>query len=342
MTAFLNPRRWHPLAVPVLIALCALGAAAWLVPHVAEWLQPERQVRIYGAGEPGDGEVVELITRKRTVGEALAAAGITLAEGDRVSPALESPLAAETEIRIARAVSVVVYTGEDRQVVRTAAGRVDRLLDEMGVKLGARDRVRPGLDAPLEQGSVIRITRIHEQLRTRKEAVPFSTVRRDDPSLVKGETKVVRSGEEGLQEVVTRQVFQNGRLIREEPVATRLIKPPVSMVMAVGTTGVVSRGGISYRYREEYTMTATAYAPGDGMTPGNRTATGLPARKGVVAVDPRVIPLGTRVYVEGYGPAIAADTGGAIKGNKIDLCFDTPAEAIRFGRRTVKVYVLTE
>ncbi|WP_286977476.1 3D domain-containing protein, partial [Candidatus Aquicultor secundus] len=73
---------------------------------------------------------------------------------------------------------------------------------------------------------------------------------------------------------------------------------------------------------------------------GSRCANGMKARKGVVAVDPRVIPLGTRLYIEGYGEAIAADTGGAIKGNRIDLCYNTPGECFDFGRRSVKVSIL--
>ena len=88
-------------------------------------------------------------------------------------------------------------------------------------------------------------------------------------------------------------------------------------------------------------MTATAYSAfkkggGYGITASGRTA-----KYGVVAVDPKVIPLGTNLYVEGYGYAIAADTGGAIKGNKIDLCFEKPnSELMAFGRQTVTVYIL--
>lgn len=97
------------------------------------------------------------------------------------------------------------------------------------------------------------------------------------------------------------------------------------------------------RGQEEYedilTMEASAYLPGDGNGNGI-TATGIPAMYGVAAVDPRVIPLGTRLYVEGYGEAIAADTGGAIRGNKIDLCMESYNEAMSFGRRDVTVYVL--
>ena len=98
-----------------------------------------------------------------------------------------------------------------------------------------------------------------------------------------------------------------------------------------------SRGATAYK--AVYEMEATAYLPGDGDGRGI-TATGIKATWGVVAVDPKVIPLGSRVYVPGYGFAIAADTGGAIKGSKIDLCMEDYGQAIQFGRRPVEVYVL--
>lgn len=92
-------------------------------------------------------------------------------------------------------------------------------------------------------------------------------------------------------------------------------------------------------YRDVYTMEATAYLPTDGNGAGI-TATGIAAVRGVVAVDPDVIPLGSRVYIPGYGTAIAADTGGAIRGGRIDLCMESYGEAINFGRRNVEVYIL--
>lgn len=95
----------------------------------------------------------------------------------------------------------------------------------------------------------------------------------------------------------------------------------------------------STSYRAVYTMEATAYLPTDG-SPEGLTAMGIPATRGVVAVDPRVIPLGSRVYIPGYGVAIAADTGGAIRGERIDLCMETYSECMNFGRRDVQVYVL--
>ncbi len=94
-----------------------------------------------------------------------------------------------------------------------------------------------------------------------------------------------------------------------------------------------------YGYASMMAMEATAYLPTDGNGAGI-TAMGIPATYGIAAVDPSVIPLGTRLYVPGYGEALAADTGGAIYGYKIDLCMESYEEAMSFGRRTVTVYVL--
>jgi len=92
-------------------------------------------------------------------------------------------------------------------------------------------------------------------------------------------------------------------------------------------------------YVQMMSMEATAYLPTDGGGEG-LTAMGIPATYGIVAVDPDIIPLGTRVYIPGYGEALAADTGGAIYGYKIDLCMEDYYQAMDFGRRTINVFVL--
>ena len=98
-----------------------------------------------------------------------------------------------------------------------------------------------------------------------------------------------------------------------------------------------SRGWV--RYTEMMSLEATAYLPTDG-SPEGLTAMGIPATYGIVAVDPDIIPLGSRVYIPGYGEALAADTGGAIVGYRIDLCMESYDEAMDFGRRNVTVFVL--
>ncbi|WP_298593197.1 3D domain-containing protein [uncultured Mitsuokella sp.] len=104
-------------------------------------------------------------------------------------------------------------------------------------------------------------------------------------------------------------------------------------------TAMVETSRGMQRYSAAYMMEATAYLPNDGGGSGV-TASGMMAQRGVVAVDTDVIPLGTRLYIPGYGEAIAGDTGGAISGNRIDLCMEDYGEAIQFGRRDVTVYVL--
>ncbi|BBB93055.1 MAG TPA: 3D domain-containing protein [Methylomusa anaerophila] len=118
----------------------------------------------------------------------------------------------------------------------------------------------------------------------------------------------------------------------------------------IASAGVNSQQGISHNSPENYknvlNAVATAYAPGphDNGKWGNLTHIGTQVRPGVIAVDPRVIPLGTKLYIEfanGQGMyGVAEDTGGAIKGNRIDIAMWTVKEAYKFGIQDVKVYVL--
>ena len=101
----------------------------------------------------------------------------------------------------------------------------------------------------------------------------------------------------------------------------------------------LSHNGVPNKYSRVLTMQASAYSAQDPGN-GNYTATGSRLKKGIVSVDPKLIPLGTRLYIEGYGYAVADDVGGAIKGHRIDLAYDSRSEALQFGRQTVKVYVL--
>ena len=118
------------------------------------------------------------------------------------------------------------------------------------------------------------------------------------------------------------------------------VETPFEEVSTVEPQDVVETPNGYLPYSQVMGMEATAYLPTDGGTAGCITAMGIPATYGIVAVDPAIIPLGTRVYIPGYGEALAADTGGAIYGYKIDLCMEDYYQAMDFGRRTVTVFVL--
>lgn len=183
------------------------------------------------------------------------------------------------------------------------------------------------------------------------EEVNFDTVKRLNSSLQAGTTQTVQEGEYGEKEVTYKVKYEKGVEVSREALSEELTKEPVDKIVEYGNKNAtanapVNTGKLDYKY--VLTCNATAYdlsAEENGGYAG-QTATGVPLDKGVIAVDPKVIPLGSRVYIEAldgswsYGYAVAADTGGAIKGNRVDLCYRTRYECIQFGRRPCRVYVL--
>lgn len=161
-----------------------------------------------------------------------------------------------------------------------------------------------------------------------REPIPYSTLRKAISQLRSGASRTVQNGVNGEKEVMYRVYSrQDGVELRREKVSERVVSKPVSEIVQEGRRATLpSRGYFSGR--RVLTMIPTTYDPyhcgGDGR---GLTALGLKARYGVAAVDPKFIPLGTRLYIEGYGYATAADTGGAIKGNRIDLCVDSKHQA---------------
>ncbi len=159
----------------------------------------------------------------------------------------------------------------------------------------------------------------------------------------RGSVKKSQDGKPGAITKTFTQVYIDGKLSTEKLTSTERVDP-VHATYLMGPHGYqVSRGG-SYTRSAIKTMESTAYTPdaGRGSKATFRTATGRKAEYGIVAVDPKVIPLHSLVFVEGYGFAVAADTGGAIKKNKIDVCLPTNAECKKWGRRDVKVHVFKE
>jgi 3D (Asp-Asp-Asp) domain-containing protein len=183
---------------------------------------------------------------------------------------------------------------------------------------------------------------VQDEVRTveYKELIGYNTEVEYSDELAQGSSQVKVKGIDGEKTITITTKYDGGKA--EKPTTSEKITlEPVNQVVVVGTKKQVVPE-TSYEYSEVVTMNASAYAPvveccgkDDGIT-----ANGSYAGKGVVAVDPNVIPLGTKLYVPGYGICIAADTGGAIKGNKIDLCYNTYNEALNFGRKDVSVYIL--
>lgn len=251
----------------------------------------------------------------------------------------------------------VFYKGKEYKV--SSIKGLTESLKEYGIILSEKDLVFPTKDFDNSNIDYLLITNYEEKTEEIEKPIPFETIETQDDSILKGEQVVNVEGEEGLLKEKVLKVFRNGKLISEKKVSEEVIKPAVNKEVAVGTKEVETTNsyehtgsnnanqssdlGFSYSYYIDVQATAYDASVADGIP---YTATGTIARPGVIAVDPSVIPLGTRVYIESmdgwpsYGYAVAEDTGSAIVGHIVDLFYDSHQTALDFGRRNVRVYIL--
>jgi len=251
----------------------------------------------------------------------------------------------------------VVDVDHRQHIVRSNARTIAELLRYEHIGWSNSDRLTPSADAPLPIDGLIRIAHRRQLIQHVCQFIEPSTLHRSAHWLLKGQQKVIASGHQGRRETTIRTIFF-GDTIAEKHEETRIIERERPRIIAVGTRVPqaspqllshplflgFARGAFQEAIgaaRSVFRMVATAYIPFCDTCSGTGIgASGMRVTHGVVAVDPHVIPLGTHLFIPGYGPAIAGDTGGAIIGQRIDLAFNTLREAVDFGRRPVTVYVL--
>ncbi|VBB06306.1 Hypothetical protein LUCI_1536 [Lucifera butyrica] len=166
-----------------------------------------------------------------------------------------------------------------------------------------------------------------------------------DKAAQAGLNTAVLSGADGISvNALRRQISQEvinrmEKYQKDSPVISMLLNAALNPQAALNNNSLL---GAPQNYKRVLNMQATAYGPGapDNGKWGNQNYVGGTVHKGIAAVDPRIIPMGTRLWIEGYGEAVADDQGGAIKGNRIDLAFNSRQEANDYGIKNVKVYVL--
>ena len=238
-----------------------------------------------------------------------------------------------------------LFQADKATEVWTAQKTVGEALRERGIQLKPQDVVVPGLNEAVTEGMEIELGLVDRRVTEEKKKIPFGTHTDYTDTLNAGEIIDVEPGKDGLEDRQTESFTLNGERAFEKVLKSTVLVPVKNARVLEGTALRQKMYPLRKRARvwKTVTLEATAYYPGPEDTwpyTAGYTASGLKAGYGVVAVDPRYIHLKTPIYVEGYGYAIAADKGGAIKGAKIDLCFDTYEEAVQFGRKQVKVYLL--
>lgn len=269
-------------------------------------------------------------TTQPTVGEALLAQGLTLYLGDKVTPGLGRRLTPGMRIYIQRSVPVAITADGRTLKTRTRRRTVGEVLAQEGIALMGQDYSRPPTGTPISANDTIEVVRVQERLEIEQEFIPFETKWVPDEEMPLDQQEVRQPGNTGVIKTRTRVRYENGQELGRQIEDEWLDQAPSDRLIAYGTqitVRTVETEAGPLEYWRKISMLATPYsAATSGKAPDHPrygiTRSGLQAGYGIVAVDPKVIPLMTELYVPGYGRALAGDTGGLVIGKHIDLGFD--------------------
>lgn len=320
------------------------GGAAWeLTERDPLRIEVNRSVRltVYEDGIP-----YTIHTLADTVGEALREAEITIYLGDGVQPKLGTPVSTGLRVLIRRSTPVSLLADGVLYKTRTQSNSVGDVLTEVGVGLSGLDEVYPSLESELYPDMQIQIVRVREEIEFEDEIAPFETVWEGDRDLLI-DTLEERPGAYGITRERYRVIYRDGEQVARTLEDAWEAQEPRDRVRVYGQKIVprtfVDDTGQEFTYWRVIRMRATSYSAATaGVSPSvpwyGYTRTGDRMRKGVVAVDPEIIPLRTRVYVPGYGIGDALDTGGNIRNRRLDLGYDD--HNLVLWSRWVDVYLL--
>ena len=283
-------------------------------------------------------------------------AGISLSEEDTY-------LAGGSDIQICRALRIKLRIHGREETVISTGETAAQLLSRLGIVLTEEDRLSHDPSLYVWDGMELRVDRVTRQTEVYAAAIPHEVSFCSDASLPAGTREVVIPGSDGELICSAQVTYTNFQETERFITAQTMTRAPVTEVVAIGTgTGpepadpealpLIGDGSIRLPTGEVLTYSDTAQVRATAYTHTDEgcdliTYTGTTVRIGTVAVDPRYIPYGTRMFIVSndgqyvYGISVAEDCGGAIKGDRIDLYFPTYYDCIQFGRRDCTIYFLT-
>ena len=233
----------------------------------------------------------------------------------------------------------LILCGDRPFTVSTERATAAELLADHGIVPDGDDELSCPPSAKLFDGMTVRYDSIRAVSATVDEPIPYTRSEIASGEIPVGEKRLISEGKDGVLRSEKVTVYRNGELWHSFTADQWVAAEPTDEVTAVGSGGVVTASdGEPIEYSYYIDVIATAYG---GEEFSGLTRTGTQVRPGVIAVDPEVIPLGSRCFIDGLGICSAEDTGGAIKGNRIDVYFDADHETLmQFGRQHLRVYVL--
>ncbi|MGO4539354.1 ubiquitin-like domain-containing protein [Paenibacillus sp. 2TAB19] len=312
----------------------------------------------------GQETVVE--TKQWVLQRLLDEQAITIGEHDKVSVPLNAAIKDGDRVEINHAVAVNVTADGKTSTVYTTEGTVQAAIEQLNISVRNHDKVVPSLNSSVEEDMSVTVVRVDTKVSESERAMPFSIVKKEDPTLEVGKEKLIQTGKQGLIVEHIQKQYEDGVLVSKQMVSKVIETAAVDQVVAVGTkkpepkvtvlsnssptVETLTKNGVTLKAKSILkNVTLTAYSAGVESTGKDEshpqygiTASGTKVTEGrTIAVDPKVIPIGWWVFIEGIGFRRAEDTGSAIKGNKIDVYFGSQKTAEKFGRKKgYTVYVI--
>jgi uncharacterized protein YabE (DUF348 family) len=293
-----------------------------------------------------DGKKLDIVTYKSNVRQALETNNIHIDKKDKVNPPLNTPLKKNSSIFIKKAIGVKVYVDGKVLNVKSAETNIEAMLNAENIAVAKVDKVAPALKTPLTKGMKINITRVKSKLFTKHIKLNYRIVVRINNSLPNTIRKVITEGHSGDKKITTKVVYHNGKTVSKKIISQIITNKPVNTLIIQGgyMKLPVALNGKVMAYTKKFNVRATAYwavrGVGRTFTGSGRMAIRNTHGYSTVAVDRHLLPYGTKMFIEGYGFAVAADTGSAILGKTIDVYFNTRREACSWGVKHPTVYVL--
>lgn len=298
----------------------------------------------------GEEQFVFSVRGKITVQQVLIKEDIYLKPEDEVFPSLSEKLKDGDNVTISRAIPVTVVADGYEYKFDTTTRNVNEVISDIGIEIGEIDIVSPGKGENIsEDSNIIKIVRVDEELVEEKQVIPYSTITRSNTNMDKGITKVVQKGNNGQKVVTEKVVYHDSLEFSRDIIHEEITKDSTNRVEEVGTNIFVATSRGQTKFVKAMYVTATGYCPCNictGSYDGSRTASGAPTRAYHTIATPKTFSFGTEFFIPYFSKAsnkgifVVEDRGGAIKGNRIDVFFNTHNEALKFGRRTLKIYIL--
>lgn len=292
------------------------------------------------------GEEQTISLAKGTVEEVLDRTGITLAENQSVTPSLNTVITGDMNIYVYNSKNIKLTTNGTEMTVKAPEGTVENALNILGYEITDDDILNVDKNDQIEDDMKITLKKVTYVDEKSTEKISYKTVEKESDDIMTGESEVSQKGVDGEKEVTKRCKYIDGKYDSTKVIDEKVTKKPVDKIVLNGTkrgtTTDTSGAPVSYSYMVSGSGTAYTAAP------GALTATGVPVYEGGVAVNPAIIPYGSKLYIEAadgshvYGYATAIDTGGALMDGSaiVDLFYFSYDDCVSFGRRDVNVYVL--